>query len=541
MTTNRLPGVEEHSMATPVPSQYDGSLKSESVSSRYAATLGAQLVRLLVSLVIAAIVPRTLGPAVYGNYSFLLSTSAALRGVLDNGAQQAFFTFSSQERDSGPLTRLYALVLGGQFLLVLALIAIAALAGKIDWLWHAQRLDQIVLVTVLEWALFLAVSLQQLGDTKAHTAYPQLTAAVVAVATLAGLLALRFMGRLDFYTFACVNLTGALVTCGLLIHRLLVRKRALFWSGALEIRRYAQRWWRFASPLILPQYYLPVVAWLGLYFIQKWYGAEEQGYYAIALQWSAFAMLFTTSGVWIFWREIAHHAVQDLRHTAAVYEKFSALFFFLALVLSFGLSAGSTLLMHVVAGERFRPAAGVLAVMAFYPISQTINQLTAATMKATERTRGYARWSVLLSLPDLLVIYLLLAPASAAVPGLHLGAMGMAIRTALFGLFTAEVYDWLNCRFLKLSYPRILLRKCAAAAPVAVLALVLLHSGSAWLVRMGLGDVTALILTSGAYAAAVLMLIALWPSVAGISRGQLLALMRALASSQRRGSAHPAS
>ena len=44
---------------------------------------------------------------------------------------------------------------------------LAALTGKIDWLWHKQRLDQIVLVTMLDWALFLALSLQQLGDTKA--------------------------------------------------------------------------------------------------------------------------------------------------------------------------------------------------------------------------------------------------------------------------------------------------------------------------------------------------------------------------------------
>ena len=286
-----------------------------------------------------------------------------------------------------------------------------------------------------------------------------------------------------------LNLAGALTICGALIYRFLIRNRALFWGGAIEARRYAQRWWRFASPLILPQYYLPVVAWVGLYLIQRWYGSAEQGYYALALQWSAFAMLFTTSGVWIFWREVAHHAVQDLQHTAAVYEKFSGLFFFLALVLSWGLSAGSALLVQVVAGERFRPAAAVLAVMAFYPISQTINQLTAASMKATERTRSYARWSVVLSVPDLLLTYLLLAPATAAVPGLHLGAMGMAIRTALFGLITAEVYDWLNCRFLRIRYARVLVRKSVATAAVAALAILLLRAGGAWLVSMGLGKI----------------------------------------------------
>lgn len=517
----------------------DAPVSTESVSSRYAVTLGAQLLRLLVSLITATIVPRTLGPAIYGNYSFLLSTSAAVRGVLDNGAQQAFFTFSSQERCSGSLTRLYALVLGGQFALVLLLIGLAALTGKLDWLWRAQQPDQILLVTMLDWALFLAVSLQQLGDTKALTAYPQVAGAAVSLATLAALLALHFTGRLDFYSYVWLSLAGALFTCGLLIHRFLIRRREQFWSGALEPRRYAQRWWRFARPLILPQYYLPLVAWLGLYLIQRWYGSAEQGYYALALQWSAFAMVCTSSGVWIFWREIAHHAALDLRATAPVYQQFSALFFFLALVLSCGLSGGSALLVQIVAGERFHPAAPVLAIMAFYPISQTINQLTAAAMKATERTASYARWTVLLSFPDLLLTYLLLAPPTASVAGWHLGAIGLALKTALYGLICAEVYDWLNCRFLRISYVRGLLRRVMVAAAVAVMATVLLRFGAAWLLRLGFGATAALILASLAYAAAVAMLVLLRPTVAGISREQLLRGLRTLSFSS--GAARTAS
>src|SRR6202163_1741661 len=126
--------------------------------ARYGVTLRAQVFRLMLSLISATIVPRALGPAVYGNYSFLLSTSATLRGVLDTGTQQAFFTFSSQEHASGSLTRLYALVLSVQFSIVLVVIAVAGAVGKTEWLWHAQRLDQIFLGTVLDLLLFLALS-----------------------------------------------------------------------------------------------------------------------------------------------------------------------------------------------------------------------------------------------------------------------------------------------------------------------------------------------------------------------------------------------
>jgi O-antigen/teichoic acid export membrane protein len=465
----------------------------------------------------------------YGNYSFILSTSAAMRGVLDTGAQQAFFTFSSQERASGPLTRLYAWVLGAQLAIVVAVIGISAATGTTEWLWHAQRLDQIVLVTAIDWLMFLALSLQQLGDSKGLTAYLQLSGAAVAALTLVALLLLRLGGALDFYTFVWLNLAGFGLTCIVQTHRLLVKNRPLVWSGAVKVRGYAQRWWRFTKPLIFLQLYLPVVAYLGLYLIQRWYGSEQQGYYALALQWSTFAMVFTNSGVWIFWREVAHHsAAGDVQHAARTYERFSRLFLFLVLALAFWLSASSTILVQIVAGARFRGAGIVLAVMAFYPVSQTMNQLAMASLKATERTRSYALWTVILSIPDLALTYLLLAPASARVPGLHLGALGMAIKTTVYGLVVAQVYDWLNCRFLNILYARALRRRVTALLAVGAAALVLIGVGAPWLQRTGMGQLTALILSSVSYAAAIGLMAWLWPELAGLSRAQIVHGIRSL-------------
>jgi O-antigen/teichoic acid export membrane protein len=497
--------------------------QSESVRSRYAITLGAQIFRLLLSLISATIVPRALGPAVYGNYSFLLSTSSTLRGVLDTGTQQAFFTFSSQEHASGSLTRLYALVLCVQFSIVFAFIGLAGATGRTEWLWHAQRLDQIFLVTILDWLLFLALSLQQLGDSKGLTAYQQLMGAAVALLTVVGLLLLRATDTLSFYTFVWLSLAGAGLNCAVLGYRLLVVNRALFWNGVITVRNYAARWWRFTKPLIVLQYYLPVVSYLGLFLIQKWYGSEEQGYYALALQWCGFAMVFTNSGIWIFWREVAHHtASRDLRVAAGIYEQFSSLFFFLALVLSCWLFASSELLVQEVVGERFRAAAGVLAIMAFYPVSQTLGQLAMVSLKAMERTGSYARWTVVLSVPDVLLTYILLAPPSAPVPGLHLGAVGLALKTAVYGLVSVQVYDWLNCHFLGIRYVSILGRRIVALVTVGAIAGLLLGGGGPLLRRSGIGSVTALGLSSCAYALMIAASIWLYPGLAGLTRAQLV-------------------
>jgi O-antigen/teichoic acid export membrane protein len=384
-------------------------------------------------------------------------------------------------------------------------------------------------VTALDWLLFLATSLQQLGDSKGLTAYLQLSGAAIAALALVALVVLRVAGLLDFYTFVCLNLAGAGLTCFVQGYRLLVKNRALLWSGAMKVRVYAQRWWKFTRPLIVLQVYLQVLTYLGPYLIQTWYGSEEQGYYALALSWSAFAIVFTNSGVWIFWREIAHHSANgDLPRAAETYEQFSALLLYLAMALAFWLSAGSGMLVQLVAGARFRAASGVLAVMAFYPVSQTMNQLAAASLKATEHTASYARWTIFFSIPELVLTYLLLAPASAPVPGLHLGAIGMAVKAACYGLVAAQVYDWLNCRFLAIPFARTLRRRALALLAVGAAAAVLIGYGSPWLQRAGLAPLTALLVCSVLYGAAIVLMVWFWPGLAGLSRAQILQGMRKL-------------
>lgn len=496
---------------------------ADSVKSRYVVTLGAQIFRMLLSVVTASIVPRTLGPAVYGNYSFLLSTAAALRGVLDNSTQQAFFTFSAQESASGSLTRLYAKVLAVQMLVVFCIIGVVAAAGRTDWLWRGLDLDQIVWVTLVDWFTFLALSLQQLGDSKGLTVRLQLLGSAVAALTLAALLAFWVSGTLNFYTFAWTNLAGAAATCVLLGYWLFVKHTAIFWSRGPSVRGYVARWWSFARPLLLLQYYFPLATYLGVFLIQKWYGSQEQGYYALAVQWAAFAMIFTNAAVWIFWREIAHYsALGDAAQTSRTYEQFCGLFFLLVLILACWLAASSGLLVRIVAGERFLDARGVVAIMAFYPVAQTLGQLTMACLRATERTSSYARWSVLLSIPDLLLSYFLLAPASASVPGLHLGAVGMAVKTVAYGLLSAHVYDWVNCRHLRIGFAATVGRRLVALAAVGSLAIGALGWLGSWLVYEGLPSVATLLATSCVYGAALAALIWVWPGLAGMTRDQML-------------------
>lgn len=494
----------------------------DSVRRRYAVTLTTQFLRWSLSFIVTAgFVPRCLGPVVYGNYNFLLNASSTLRGFLDPSAQQAFFTFSSQEKRSGALTKLYALTLFGQILIAFLFIGLASFFNKLNWFLPGQKLDQVLWVTLVEWSIFFAASLQQMGDCKGLTVHTQLIGASASIINVAGLLGLALLRKLNFYSYVGVNLMSALLAVIALGYWLLRVHADLCWQGVLygQIRPLLKRWWHFASPLLLLEYYGPIISFLNVYLIQFWYGATEQGNYSLAVRWSSPVLAFASAAMMIFWREIAHlTATGELERARQIYLRFNRLLLFLALVLACWLSLSCPTLIPMLAGKQYAPAVPVLMIMAFYPVVQTLGHLTSASFKATERTVLFRDLGMLLSIPDLLLAYFLLAKPTSYLPGLHLGAIGVALRLVIYGFLATEVYSWLDFRFFGLNYKRWLFGRIAISILIGSLALLTLQCLNHVLRACGVDALTSLGLASVPYFAALSALVYVWPGIVGLSR-----------------------
>jgi O-antigen/teichoic acid export membrane protein len=459
------------------------------VRHRYAATVLGQAVQMASSIVSAAVVPRFLGAAEYGNFSFLLNMAANLRGFTEPSAQQAFFTLSSREEASGPLTRLYAVWVLAQLALLLSIVAGVAALGWSGWVWPGQRLDRIVLITFLDWTIFLTLSLKQLGDSKGLTVWPQMFSIAGAAAMAFGTLVLAISHALTFYTYAWLNLITAAATSAMLARWLLVVHGLTCWNGALagKARAYIGQWWTYARPLILVEYYTPLAALFSTYLIQAWYGPREQGQLALAWRWSAAVMLFTGSATAILWREIAHAVAQgDDRKAADMFRSSSRVLLFVTMSICVWLAAGSRVLVDAIAGPDYAEAAPVLAIMAFYPLQQTFGQLNGMALKATGRTATYRNITIATSVPDIVLTYFLLAPSGARVPGLDLGAAGVAVRMVGYGLLSVQVYEWSNARHFGIGYGRLLRERAGVFAVFGMAGLAL------WVASRGLAIAASL-------------------------------------------------
>jgi O-antigen/teichoic acid export membrane protein len=499
------------------------AVPAESVRKRYGATLAGQLVQFAAAGVAAAIVPRQLGPAAFGNYTFLLGMAATLRGFSEPSVQQAFYTFSSQERRTGSLTRAYGAWLFCQLALLLALIPIAAWGGFAQWLWPGQQFKDIVLITIVDWTTFLALSLRQLGDSKGLTVRGQKISVLASAATVATLGVLWFEGLLTFQTYGLLNIAAATIQATVLAQWLFIARRDECWAGDLsvDLRRHVRRWWAYAKPLIAIEYYTPIAAFAGTYLLQLWYGSVEQGGFGLASRWCALVLVSTSAGLMIFWRETAKAIAQnDWARAGAIYDRFSRLLFVVTAIFCVWLSAASRTLVVAVAGAQYRNAVPVLAIMAFYPLAQTYGQLNAAVLKASERTARFRNLVLLLSIPDVAITYILLAPSTALVPGLGLGAVGVALKTAGYTLISVQAYELSSRRLFGQSYLAALVERLRVLGIVGLLGVIILVKFSE-AIEGTTGALAALAVASAVYGTAIVAMLLIVPGMFGLRRAEL--------------------
>lgn len=404
---------------------------TDSLSRRFAATLATNAVGAAVSFAASLVAARALGPAAFGDYAFLLASFAALNTWLDLGTPTAFFTFASKGVHVRPHLRLYAAWLAARFAAVAATLAFLpeALLAR-AWVGQPRAL------VLAAWCAFFAsvvgrVFLVQLAESARRTFFAQGALAALSLAHLALVAALAAAHRLS-----PAALFGLLAVEYAALGAWYWLRFDPAWLGPDEpgpgaaalIRRYAG----FCAPLVGYAFLGFLAEYADRWLLQRFGGAPEQGYYALGQQFSAVALLATTSLLNIFWKELAAaEAGGDRARIADLYGRASRAVFFTAAAAGAFLAPHAPALLAASAGPRYADAWPTLALLLTYPAFQSLGQLNGAFFFATEDTKTHVSVSAAAMAVGLPLSWLVLAPADAPVPGLGLGAAGLAARAWL--------------------------------------------------------------------------------------------------------------
>ncbi|MEO8033630.1 MAG: lipopolysaccharide biosynthesis protein [Acidobacteriota bacterium] len=407
----------------------------ERPAARFALTFVANVTRAGLSFVTGILVARALGAAFYGNLNFLLGSFAAVTTLLDAGSTSAFYTLLSSRRRPPVFFVLYfSWTFGVQFLLSAAVIAFIlprAVVGEL-WLGHDRG------VVLLSFAASFVVSqtwnaVAQMGEAARKTATVQAASVCQAIVHLVLIVAAIRLGRLSVPTVLTLVIVEYLLSTLLLAPRMLAHN--LDRAGNESIGEVFGQFVTYCRPIVVYCFVMFGYQFADRWFLQRFGGSVQQGFFAVGQQFSMITLMAATSIVSVFWKEIAEaQARGDHEKVSRIYHSVRRFLYFGASVVSCALIPYSREILHWTVGGDYEAGALALALMFLYPIHQTLGYVQGTFYLAVGDTRRYTLIGILMMAVSIPLAYVVVAPRNAVVPGLALGAVGIALKMVVLQL-----------------------------------------------------------------------------------------------------------
>lgn len=498
-------------------------LPSERISVRFGASLISNIARLGLSMASGLLVARGLGVARYGDYQFLLASVAGLAQFIDLGTSQAFYTFVSRQRRGMRFIAIYGAWLAMQFAVIVGAIAVLAPTKFVATVWLGQDRWTILLAFVATFfmnELWEAVS--QLGEARRRTVLVQSALVVQALAHLALIAAATYTSLLS------VTLVFGLIACeyGALIAVLgppFVRENIEPLDVEDSVRQVAGEFYRYCKPLFFYALCSFVLLFADRWLLQRFGGAGQQGFFAVAQQFSTVSLLATNAVLQVFWKEIAAAAAAgDHARAAILYRSTSQGLYFVAAWVSCLLLPYSQHILTATVGREYAGASLPFALMLMYPLHQSLGRITGSFFHAVGDTRIYSRIGIGMMLVSLPTAYFLLAPRTALVSGLGLGAAGLSIKMLAINVLSVNISAYAIARRLGTAFDWY--------HQIVILGLLLaLAFGCRWVAQALFGGANLV----AAIGAGIVMYVAVsavglfrYPEAMGLSRSQAGAIAR---------------
>jgi O-antigen/teichoic acid export membrane protein len=478
---------------------------SDSLDKRYVFKLSATIFSTAMSGISFAIVPRTLGPIVFGNWSFLTNFFQQLVGFADMGSSNALYTKLSKDPGDLKLVRFY----WGYISLVTVFIGLfvteAWFTHATGWLWPGQNFSFVLMAALYGILIWVMGTVGQMVDAHGLTVAGEKNKAVYSVVGLSAIGILFAVHRLNlttyfFYQYATLLLV--IVLWGVVLKRRggvsLIPAEPL---TRADIRAYTLSFRTYCAPLVV---YIVITCFTGIldrWILQKFAGSVQQGYYGFSAQLGTVCSFFSLSMSPLIWREFSRaSAVQDHKEMSRLFTQYIPPLYSLTAFIGVFFMWHADRISFLMGGSAFRGAVLPLALMCLYPLHQTYGRMSTTVLLALEETKLYSQLAILSTVIGIPLSYFLMAPHTLG--GLAAGATGLVIKTLLVKFIGVNLQLWYNAKHLSLRFFQLFTHQIASLAIFTLLVFASRLLASWWL-----GGTLTSTLTS---AALYLILTAAW-------------------------------
>ncbi|NQT49984.1 polysaccharide biosynthesis C-terminal domain-containing protein [Candidatus Kuenenbacteria bacterium] len=448
-------------------------MRDDSIKKRYFYKLVVRIIGLVFYLARVTIVPRALGPADFGSFTFLERFFSSIINFFDFGSSSAFFNYNSKNKSSGPIILFYSIFSFCLPLVLSLFILIVWLLGFSELFWPEQQAVYIYAGAGFAWLLWLSNLIYGFSDSKGMTVVSEIVRLKVRFITiflLVGLFTFKFLNLATFYVYSYIELIGLIGFVAYFLWKNKLFKEYNLKNLKQEFRKLWTYFRKFCSPMVAYSIVVLVAGLFGAWFLQKIYGSVEYGYFGLSVKIGSFCMIFTGSMIPIFMKEFSQaHGVGDYGKMKKLFYENSRLLYFLAVLLSVYFAFFAKEISSVLAGKEFVFATIPVAIMSFYPAYQTYAQINSTAFYSTERTKIYRNIGISIIGLGLIMQYIFIAPRHFIIPGLELGAIGAAIATLTTLIICTHIQLYFNCKYLKLKFLNFLKHQISVLILLSVL------------------------------------------------------------------------
>jgi len=429
-----------------------------SLKKRYFSKLATNLIGFFISLVTASIVPRSLGPANYGNFSFITNFFWGVANYFNLNSSTAFYAKLSRRQDEKHLVSFYMLFVVSICAIIGFFLFISILFKFDSLIWPGQR--QVFVIFGYIWAIlsFLAMVFGDMSDAYGLTVWSEIYKMATKILGLVIVLLMFFFNWFTLANYFVYQLAILLVTTLCLLYVIKKGGHSIFKYVKLnknQIIAYGSEFAKFCLPLLIFSTFSIFELLADRWFLQRFSGSVKQGYYALSYQISAVCFLFTSAIIPLIFREQSiSFGNNDMDKLKMVFKKTFTVLYVLTAFFSCFMAVEAKTLLKIFGGQAYAGAIIPVIIMCLYPIHQTYGQLNATFFFSTERVKAYRNIGLVFVLLGILTTVILLGPKSHGF--LQLGAGGLAIKMFAIQILAVNVQLFSNTKYLKLPFKNFL-------------------------------------------------------------------------------------
>ena len=442
-------------------------MQEHSLKKRYSIKLFATAISGIISAVLLAIVPKTLGPIAYGQFVYLQEFFIKALGFLDMGSSIAFFTKLSARADRKELISFYFLYSLLVLLLIFGFVFASDAFGFLNTIIPNISTKYIYLGLFFGFFTWFTQIFIKISDAYALTVSVELIKIGHKIVSL--LLLLFFVYQLSFdlelfYYYQYI----ALISFLLIISWLFIKKRIFqnILNSQFSILNLTKEFISYCHPLLVYSIVGLLAGLFDIWLLQKIAGSEQMGFYGLAYSLAAMCFLFTSAMTPIITREFSKSYEQkDLETMRKLFYRYIPMLYSIAAFFAVFISVQSENVLMIFTDEKFKDAYLVLVIMALYPIHQTYGQLSGSIFYATGQTKLMRNMALFTQPLGMLVTFIFIYIFG-------LGAVGLAWKMILVQFIGVNIQLYFNAKLLDLDMKHFIWHQIYAMLFFAILALV---------------------------------------------------------------------